>query len=70
MRSAERHSRLCHARAARLLDGKRNPEVGHERAAILEQDVLGLDVAVYHAVPVRVLEGRRNFTGHAHGVGD
>ena len=37
--------------------GPRDAEVGHERGAVAgEQQVLGLDVAVDHAVPVGVLE--------------
>ena len=41
---------------AGLLHGERDPEVGHRRVAALEQNVLGLDVAVNHAELVRVAE--------------
>ena len=56
LRSAERQSRLRDAVAARFAHGERDSEVGDHRLAGLEQNVLGLEVAVDYAVRVRVLE--------------
>ncbi len=53
--------------AARLLNGERDTEIRDERLAIVQQDVLGLDVAVDHAVAVRVVERARHFARDAHG---
>ena len=52
-----------------LARGERDAEVGDERLAIVEQDVLGLDVAVDDAVPVRVVERRGDLGGDSHRVG-
>ena len=38
--------------------------------AFVQQDVLGLDVAMDHAVPMRVVERTRHLARDAHGVGD
>ena len=65
MRRAERHPGLGHPGAAGLARGERDAEVGHQRAAVVQQDVLGLDVAVDHAVPVRVVEGVGHLAGDA-----
>ena len=56
MRRAERHPGLGHPAARRGAERERDAEVGHHRPAVLQQDVLRLDVAVDHAVLVRVLE--------------
>ena len=37
-------------------DGERDAEVGHQGRAVLQQDVLRLDVAVDHALAVGVVE--------------
>ena len=69
VRRAERHAGLGHpAAAARAGDGQRDAEVGHQRAAVVQQDVLGLDVAVDHPVPVGVVEGGGHLGGQAHRV--
>ncbi len=51
-----RLSPVCVMRAAGLLHGERDAEVGHQRMTALQQNVLGLDVAVNHALRVRVAE--------------
>ena len=56
LRRAEREAGLRHARSARLLHGERDAEVRDERVPALQQNVLGLDVAMDHAVLVRVVE--------------
>jgi hypothetical protein len=38
--------------------------------AVLQEDVLGLDVPVYHALPVRVPQCGRHLAGDSHGVFD
>ena len=35
-----------------------DPEVRHQRAVLVQQDVLGLDVAVHHALPVGIGQRR------------
>ena len=69
VRRAERHARLGHAGAARLAGGERDAEVGHEGGAVVEQDVLGLDVAVDDVVPVRVVQGGGHLARDPHRVG-
>jgi hypothetical protein len=56
-RVARRGQRLGHA------------EVGHHRRPAGEQDVVGLDVAVHDAAPVRHGEGARHVAQDAHGLG-
>jgi hypothetical protein len=68
VRRAERHAGLGHPVAARLARGQRDAEVGHERPAVVEQDVLGLDVPVDHAVPVGVVERRGHLARDADGL--
>ena len=70
LRRAEREPGLRHALAARLLHRERDAEVGDERVAALEQDVLGLDVAMDDAVRVRVLERVGDLARDAHRVVD
>ena len=67
---AEGHAGLGHAAAAGLLHGERDAEVGHEGLAILQQDVLGLDVAMDDAALVGELEGGRDFLRQADRVVD
>src|SRR3546814_4545299 len=49
---------------------ERNAEVGHECFVPRQQDVLRLDVAVDHAVPVRPRERRRDVAGDAERIGE
>ena len=44
-------------------------EVGHERMPVLKHDVLGLDVAVDHVVPMRIVERSGHFLRNPHGFG-
>ena len=67
---AERHAGLGHAAAAGLLHGEGDAEVGDEGAAVVQEDVLGLDVAVDDALAVGVVEGAGDFRGDADGVVD
>ena len=55
-----RQSRLGEPVAARLLHRERDAEVRQHRLALVQQDVLRLDVAVHHALPVRVVERARH----------
>ena len=50
----------------RHADGARDPKVRDYRGTALQQDVLGLDVAVYDAVAVRVGERARHFGRDPH----
>ena len=47
----------------RALDAARDAEVGDQRHAVHDQDVLGLDVAVHQVLLVRVAERRGNLPG-------
>ena len=49
---------------------ERDAEVCDERGAIVQQDVLRLDVAVDHAVAMRVVERGADLLGEAHGIVD
>jgi hypothetical protein len=53
---------LRHALATGLLHGQRNAKVGDNGCAILQEDVLRLDVAVNDALLVRVVERAGDFT--------
>ena len=56
VRRSQRHTGLRHPVPAGLARRQRDAEVGHQRLTVVEQDVLGLDVAVDHPVPVGVVE--------------
>ena len=60
VRSAQREPGLGHASAAGRADRECDPEVGDHRLTRLDQDVLGLDVAVDDAPVVRELQRRRD----------
>ena len=55
---------------AAALHRQRDPEVGDQRVPVVQQDVLGLDVAVDDAVPVRVVERVGDLARDAHGLVD
>ena len=70
MRRPERHAGLGHPGAARLARGQGDAEIGHQRLAVVQHHVLGLDVPVDHAVPVRVVERRGHLGRDSQCVGD
>ena len=70
VRRAEREPGLRHAAAGRRGDGERDAEVHHHRAAVVQQNVLGLDVAMDHAVAMRVVERVGHFARDAHRLVD
>ncbi|HJQ67208.1 MAG TPA: hypothetical protein VJ816_12555 [Gemmatimonadales bacterium] len=43
-----------------LARGERDAEVRHQRPSVVQQDVLGFDVPVNHAVAVRIVERARD----------
>ena len=64
---AEQVARLCRsAEATRDGDGPGHPEVGHHRLVAIDQDVLGLDVAVDHAVGMGVPSALRHLADDLH----
>ena len=69
-RGAERHACLCHPAAAGLLDGEGDAEVGDQGGAVLQQDVLGLDVAVHDPLPMGVVERGGHFLRQAECIVD
>ncbi len=64
VRGADREPRLGQPRASGLGDGERDPEVRHQRLAVVDQYVLGLDVAVNHVVPMRIVQRGRHRLGN------
>ena len=56
MRRAQRQAGLCHPPTGRRAHRQGDPEVGHHRAPVVQQDVLRLDVPVDHPVTVGVVE--------------
>ena len=48
--------------SARLLDGERDPEIGHQGVTALQENVLRLDVPMHDAEPVCVTEGVGDLT--------
>ena len=67
MRRAEAEPRLRHPGATRGAQGQRDAEVRHQRLALVQQDVLGLDVPVDHALAVGVVERARHLGRDPHG---
>ena len=67
-RRAERDARERESRSARVLECEGDPEVGDQCMAALQQDVLGLHVAVHDAMAVRVLERIRDLAHQLHRV--
>ncbi len=55
-RRTHRHARLCELRGACRTDGTGDPEIRHHRVARFDQNVLGFDVTMHHAVGVSVRE--------------
>jgi hypothetical protein len=53
-------------RACRL-EGARDPEVGHQRVSLAEEDVFRLDVPVHHTLAVGIPQGVRPFAGDLQG---
>ena len=70
MRSTQRETRLRQSRPSRLPHGQRDPEVSDQRLPGLEQDVLGLDVAMHDVVLVRILQRRRHRLADLHRLVD
>jgi len=65
---SQTHPRFGHACGAALGRGQRDTEVGHQRAPIVQQNVLGLDVTVNHALPMGVVQRVGHLAGNANGV--
>ncbi len=57
LRCAKREAGLGEPRPAGLRHRERDPEIGEHRLTLVQQDVLGLDVAMHHTLCVRVVEG-------------
>lgn len=55
-RRADHQPRLLEAPAVARVQRQRDAEVGHQRGALVQHDVLGLDVAVHQPAPVCVVE--------------
>src|SRR5687767_14849571 len=59
LRRSQRQPALGDARTARIRDSERDTEVGDHRLTLAEEDVLGLEVAMDHMMPVRISERAR-----------
>jgi hypothetical protein len=71
VRSTEAHPRLGDAGGAvAAAAGQRNAEVGDQGAAVVEQHIVRLDIAMDHAMAVSVVEPLCDLDGDSHGVGD
>jgi len=68
VRGPQAHPRFGHPPPRRGAHRQRDPEVRHHRAAVVQQDVLRLDVPVDHPVPVRVVQRVRHLPGDAHSL--
>ena len=56
LRRAKRQPALRYARATGVADRESDSEIRDDRLAGAEQNVLGLEVAMYHSVAMRVVE--------------
>ncbi len=70
MRRAETDARRGHARRVVVAHGQRDPEIRDEGLPVLQEDVGGLDVAMDDAVPVRVVDCRRDLADEADRIGN
>ena len=70
LRGPETQSGLRHARTAGRLHSERDAEIGHERAAIVQENVFRLDVAMNDVLPVRVIQRTGHFARDPDGIDD
>ncbi len=68
LRRAERHPGLRHPGGVGRGHGERDAEVRHQGALVVQQDVLGFDVAVDDPPPVRVIQCAGYLGGQPHRV--
>jgi len=66
LRGSEGQSRLCQSARAGICDRERYSEIRDDCVAVVKENVLGLDVAVNHAVTVRVVERVEDFFREHH----
>ncbi len=69
-RRAHRDARLGEVLPACHADRLRDPEVGDQRFALVQHHVLGLDIAVHHPMPMRIVERGRHVPRDLQGVLD
>ncbi len=67
---AEAHARFGQPTVTGVGDSERDPEVGDERLSVVQENVLGLDVAVNDTAPVRIVERARDLGRDAERVVD
>jgi hypothetical protein len=60
---------LGQLRPTRHRHGPRDPEIGNDRRASRQEDVLGLDIPMHHVVPVRMAQSGRHFSCYLKRVG-
>ena len=62
----DRQPGSCHARLGGATEGEGDAEVGQERLSILDEDVLGLDVAVKNALAMSDIQRSRDLAHEMH----
>ena len=69
-RRTEREPGLSHSSATSLCDRQCDSEVGDDRTSVVQENILRLDVPVYDALSVRVVQCTRDFRSNSQRIGN